>query len=254
MTAFLERVSTIAHFSSKVRVRAYRRRVDFGMVGNYQGRPVFPSGPHRDPRSPYSLCQRFTVRNCEFGLSPLRSDLGPKILDTGDVRMPRVEMAIRRKHGKMGNPILVRHFLALFETAPIDRSGSSPAERGRGLPCGGEPSKRTNEELPEVLSKGAAANLRQLTIKCVASGSSAADFAKIMNTTRMFERYSERAKAAACPSCRTVNMLGMMCAAAIDRGQFLAFVGRGYGGDWPDPRDSTERQPGQDLHLPRERR
>jgi len=32
-------------------------------------------------------------------------------------------------------------------------------------------------------------------------------------------------------------MLGMMCAAAIDNGGFLAFVGRGHGGDWPDPRN-----------------
>jgi hypothetical protein len=97
------------------------------------------------------------------------------------------------------------------------------------------------------------ANLHQLTIKCFASGPRATDFAWVMNATRMFERYSERAKSAACPACRTVNMLGMMCAAAIDSGQFLAFVGRGHGGDWPDPRDSSERQPGEDLNLPRER-
>jgi hypothetical protein len=96
------------------------------------------------------------------------------------------------------------------------------------------------------------ANLRQLTIKCFASASRTADFARVMNADRMFERYSERAKAAACPACRTVNMLGMMCAAAIDNGRFLAFVGRGYGGDWPDPRDSSEHQPGEDLNLPRE--
>jgi hypothetical protein len=32
-------------------------------------------------------------------------------------------------------------------------------------------------------------------------------------------------------------MLGMMCAAAVDNGGLLAFVGQGYGGDWPDPRD-----------------
>jgi hypothetical protein len=60
-----------------------------------------------------------------------------------------------------------------------------------------------------------------------------------MNATEMFERYAERAKAATCPACRTVNMLGMMCAAAVDNGGFLAFVGQGYGGDWLDPREST---------------
>jgi hypothetical protein len=32
----------------------------------------------------------------------------------------------------------------------------------------------------------------------------------------------------------------MMCAAAVDKGGFLAFVGQGYGGDWPDPRDHAE--------------
>ena len=61
-----------------------------------------------------------------------------------------------------------------------------------------------------------------------------------MNPTRMFETYADRAKAATCPTCRTVNMLGMMCAAAIDNGGFLAFVGKGHGGDWPDPRETAE--------------
>lgn len=55
----------------------------------------------------------------------------------------------------------------------------------------------------------------------------------------MFTLYAERAKGAACPTCRTVNMLGMMCAAAINNGGFLAFVGHGYGGDWPDPREGV---------------
>ena len=59
-----------------------------------------------------------------------------------------------------------------------------------------------------------------------------------MNATQTFELYAQRAKAANCPNCRTVNMLGMMCAAAADNGGFLAFVGRGYGADWPDPRQS----------------
>ena len=64
-----------------------------------------------------------------------------------------------------------------------------------------------------------------------------------MNATRMFQLYAERAKAADCPTCRTVNMLGMMCAAAVDNGGFLAFVGQGYGGDWPDARD-VRSEPG----------
>lgn len=61
-----------------------------------------------------------------------------------------------------------------------------------------------------------------------------------MNATRMFDLYAERAKAATCSVCRTVNMLGMMCAAAVENGGFLAFVGNGYGGDWPDPRETAE--------------
>jgi hypothetical protein len=60
-----------------------------------------------------------------------------------------------------------------------------------------------------------------------------------MDAPALFKQYAERAKAAACPTCRTVNMLGMMCAAAVNNGGFLAFVGQGYGGDWPDPRDGA---------------
>jgi hypothetical protein len=66
-----------------------------------------------------------------------------------------------------------------------------------------------------------------------------------MEATQIFQLYAERAKAATCPTCRTVNMIGMMCAAAVDNGGFLAFVGQGYGGDWPDPRDSVERPHGE---------
>jgi hypothetical protein len=77
----------------------------------------------------------------------------------------------------------------------------------------------------------------QLTIKCFAT-SVRLLIHRGMNATRMFELYAERAKAADCTTCRTVNMLGMMCAAAVDNGGFLAFVGQGYGGDWPDPRDA----------------
>ena len=46
-----------------------------------------------------------------------------------------------------------------------------------------------------------------------------------MNSTAMFQLYADRAKAAACPTCRTVNMLGMMCAAAVDNGGFLPLSG-----------------------------
>jgi len=65
-----------------------------------------------------------------------------------------------------------------------------------------------------------------------------------MNPSRMFQVYAQRAKAATSATSRTVSMLGMMCAAAVDNGSFLAFVGRGYGGDWPDPRE--EGDPGKD--------
>lgn len=64
-----------------------------------------------------------------------------------------------------------------------------------------------------------------------------------MNAARMFDTYADRAKSATCPACRTVNMLGMMCAAAVDSGGLLAFVGKGYGGDWPDPRETAEPPP-----------
>jgi hypothetical protein len=65
-------------------------------------------------------------------------------------------------------------------------------------------------------------------------------FLRAMNATQMFKTYADRAKAATCPVCRTVNMIGMMCAAATSNGGFLAFVGKGYGGDWPDPREAAE--------------
>jgi hypothetical protein len=70
-----------------------------------------------------------------------------------------------------------------------------------------------------------------------------------MNGPQMFQTYADRAKAATCASCRTVSMLGMMCAAAIDNGGFLAFVGAGYGGDWPDARDTVDH-PGSDARAP----
>lgn len=61
-----------------------------------------------------------------------------------------------------------------------------------------------------------------------------------MDPAQMYRTYERRAKEAASPAFRTVNMLGMMCAAAVDNGGFLAFVGQGYGGDWPDPRECAE--------------
>jgi hypothetical protein len=82
--------------------------------------------------------------------------------------------------------------------------------------------------------------LSQLTVKYFASRGGAIDLGGAMNASQMFETYSERAKGATCPVCRTVNMIGMMCAAAIDNGGFLAFVGQGYGGDWPDPRTAAD--------------
>ena len=60
-----------------------------------------------------------------------------------------------------------------------------------------------------------------------------------MTANHPLVRYGERANTAACPACRTVNMLGMMCAAAAEHGTILAFVGHGYGGDWPDPREAA---------------
>lgn len=56
----------------------------------------------------------------------------------------------------------------------------------------------------------------------------------------MFDTYAARAKTATCSVCRAVNMLGMMAAAAVANGGFLAFVGEGYGGDWPDPREAAD--------------
>ena len=56
-----------------------------------------------------------------------------------------------------------------------------------------------------------------------------------MDPAQMYTIYAQRARDAACPTCRSVNMLGMMCAAAVRDGGIFAFVGKGYGGDWPNP-------------------
>jgi hypothetical protein len=72
-----------------------------------------------------------------------------------------------------------------------------------------------------------------------------------MNAIRMFDLYAQRAKAATCSVCRTVNMLGMMSAAAVENGGFLAFVGKGYDGDWPDPRETAESPSRDSRAMPR---
>ncbi|GEM_PF-3348688 len=56
-----------------------------------------------------------------------------------------------------------------------------------------------------------------------------------MDPALMYRVYERRAKEAVSGSARTVNMLGMMCAAAVAQGGIFAFVGKGYGGDWPNP-------------------
>jgi hypothetical protein len=62
---------------------------------------------------------------------------------------------------------------------------------------------------------------------------------RAMNAKRMFQVYVDRAERAASTTERTICMLGMMCAAAIDDGRFHAFAGPGVGGDWPDARESA---------------
>jgi hypothetical protein len=57
-----------------------------------------------------------------------------------------------------------------------------------------------------------------------------------MNPTVASAVYLNRAKAADCLTWRTVYMLGLMCAAAVDRGAIVAFVGKGEGANWPDVR------------------
>lgn len=67
-----------------------------------------------------------------------------------------------------------------------------------------------------------------------------------MDPALMYRTYERRAKEAVSATARTVNMLGMMCAAAVAQGGFFAFVGKGYGGDWPNPcePDETPAAPG----------
>jgi hypothetical protein len=53
---------------------------------------------------------------------------------------------------------------------------------------------------------------------------------------RDYTRYAKRAKSAVSPTDRIVSMLGMLCSAAVEQGEIVALVGRGYGSHWPDPR------------------
>jgi hypothetical protein len=55
-----------------------------------------------------------------------------------------------------------------------------------------------------------------------------------MNSNSMFYAYSMRAGVAATPVLRTVYLLGMMCAQALEYGNFV-----GPSADWPDPRDRS---------------
>ena len=65
-----------------------------------------------------------------------------------------------------------------------------------------------------------------------------------MSVYGAFKRYFDAAQAAETPTWRTVYLLGLMCATAVNHGGFVAFVGEtGYGNDWPDPRLLTSTTP-----------
>jgi hypothetical protein len=52
-----------------------------------------------------------------------------------------------------------------------------------------------------------------------------------------FKRYFDLAKVADNTTWRTVYMLGLMCAMAVNHGTLVSFIGEeGLGADWPDPR------------------
>jgi hypothetical protein len=58
-----------------------------------------------------------------------------------------------------------------------------------------------------------------------------------MSPWNAFHYYSGAAMDTPTPTWRTVYMIGMQCAKAVDAGDFVAFVGEsGPGVDWPDPR------------------
>lgn len=73
-----------------------------------------------------------------------------------------------------------------------------------------------------------------------------------MDPAHMYRTYERRAKEAVSPTARTVNMLGMMCAAAVAQGGFFAFVGKGYGGNWPNPCE-PDQSPRTSAARPQER-
>jgi|HubBroStandDraft_6_1064221.scaffolds.fasta_scaffold1926908_2 hypothetical protein len=65
-----------------------------------------------------------------------------------------------------------------------------------------------------------------------------------MNVYVAFKRYFDAAKTAETPTWRTVYLLGIMCATAVNHGNLVAFVGEaGYGSDWPDPRLPASTNP-----------
>jgi hypothetical protein len=58
-----------------------------------------------------------------------------------------------------------------------------------------------------------------------------------MNADRACKNYLSLARATGYPTWRTVYMLGLMSATAVNIGTFVSFVGEdGHGADWPDPR------------------
>ena len=56
-----------------------------------------------------------------------------------------------------------------------------------------------------------------------------------------YKRYFDLAKSADCATWRTVYLLGLMCATAVNEGGFVAFVGRNGGANWPDAREAGDR-------------
>ena len=58
-----------------------------------------------------------------------------------------------------------------------------------------------------------------------------------MSPWNAFHHYFGAAVGAETPAWRTLYMLGMMCAKAVETAAFVAFVGKSEAGaDWPDPR------------------
>jgi hypothetical protein len=60
-----------------------------------------------------------------------------------------------------------------------------------------------------------------------------------MNPDRMLNAYSMRAQVAATPTRRTVYLLGLMCAQALEYGDFV-----GPRANWPDPCDRFQNDRG----------